>query len=275
MINLSEAAQKALDNYLKQVRTCLQGSKTVDADEVEQNVRDHIESELAEAAEPVSDQLLNAVLTRLGSPSQWVPEEEIPWWRKTVSRLRTGPEDWRLAYISFALLVLGLLLGRLSFHILLLASFIISRAVLSVANAHRELRAQKWLIYPSLVIVYLFLLFWLLTWPVFPSFVVADGFEHLDKDVFPWNSGEAAYWGIAFMFIAAVTSFWWLILALIYKKCPRLFHATFRPFAEDIRTEWVNRLMGIASGLLIISLIGAVLMLRYQGWYIYLREIMK
>jgi hypothetical protein len=77
------------------------------------------------------------------------------------------------------------------------------------------------------------------------------------------------------MFIAAVTSFWWLILGLIYKKCPRLFHATFRPFAEDVRAELPNWLMGIASCLVIISLIGAVVMLRYQGWYIYLREIIK
>ena len=26
------------------------------------------------------------------------------WWRKIIFRMRSGPEDWRLAYISFALL---------------------------------------------------------------------------------------------------------------------------------------------------------------------------
>ena len=94
MINLSDSAKKCQDKYLRQIRTYLRGCKTVDADEVERNVIEHIESEFESATAAVSFEDLNAVLQRLGSPRQWIPEEELTWWRKTVFRLRSGPEDW-------------------------------------------------------------------------------------------------------------------------------------------------------------------------------------
>ncbi len=106
MINLTDNAKKHLDNYLQQVRTCLKDCLTVDADEVEQNIKEHIENELQSSTEPVSFDTLDDVLKRLGSPQQWLPEEEIAWWRKIIIRLRKGPEDWRLAYITFGLLLL-------------------------------------------------------------------------------------------------------------------------------------------------------------------------
>ncbi len=93
MKNLTDTAQNRLDKYLRQVRAYLRGSKSVDADEVEQNITDHIENELAGVAEPISPDALNEVLAKLGSPSQWVPEEELSWWRKVILRLRVEPED--------------------------------------------------------------------------------------------------------------------------------------------------------------------------------------
>ncbi len=110
MITLSESAKKSLEDYLRQARAYLRGSKSLDANEVEQNIAEHIENELEGAAEPVSCDVLDAVLKKLGSPQQWIPEEELPWWRKIILRLRSGPEDWRLAYLSFGLLILGFLI---------------------------------------------------------------------------------------------------------------------------------------------------------------------
>ncbi len=46
MIALSESARKSLDDYLRQARAYLRGARTVDADEVEQNITEHIESAL-------------------------------------------------------------------------------------------------------------------------------------------------------------------------------------------------------------------------------------
>ena len=42
MVELSENARKGLDDYLRQVRTYLRWSKSLDRDEVEQNIAEHI-----------------------------------------------------------------------------------------------------------------------------------------------------------------------------------------------------------------------------------------
>ncbi len=271
--------KKHLDNYLQQVRICLQDCLTVDADEVEQNIKEHIESELQDSSEPVSFDTLDDILKRLGSPQQWLPEEEISWWRKIILRLRTGQENWRLAYISFAMLILSVLFCfynaiEISF-IFLAASFILSRTTLSVVDNHNELKAQKWLIYPSLVIVYGVALFSLLFWPIPLLFELASGYDHAKIDMFPWSTGsETPYWTIAFIFFAGATCLWWLILGLIHKKTPRLFGAVFRPFAETIKPKSLNWFMGIMAGLVIACLLIIVLMIKYQGWSVYFIKIL-
>src|SRR5262249_57358301 len=77
----------------------------MDAEEVERDVLGHIDAELAGQPQPIgADRLLN-VLERLGAPDDWV--EEDPQWRRVVARLRSGPEDWRLAYLTFGSLFVG------------------------------------------------------------------------------------------------------------------------------------------------------------------------
>ena len=93
MIRIDAHAQGCLDRYLEQVRTHLQGCRPVDPAEVERDVREHIERELEEIPESVCFNDLDTVLNRLGSPAQWVPVEEVPWWRKVLMRLQHGPED--------------------------------------------------------------------------------------------------------------------------------------------------------------------------------------
>ncbi len=129
MIALSKSAKRSLDDYLRQARAYLRGSKSVDAGEVEQNIAEHIENALEGASEPVSCDELEAVLEKLGNPQQWVPEDELPWWRQIIFRLRSGPEDWRLAYISFGLFVAALAIAPSTpvFVVLILASFLASR----------------------------------------------------------------------------------------------------------------------------------------------------
>ena len=101
MPKLSQNAQQSLDEYRSKVNILLKGVKSVDSDEIVQNINEHIENELTGYPEPVSSEDLNTILEKLGSPYQWVPEEDIAWWKKFALRLRTGPEDWRLAYLSF------------------------------------------------------------------------------------------------------------------------------------------------------------------------------
>lgn len=292
MINLTDNAKKHLDHYLQQVRTCLQDCLTVDADEVEQNIKEHIESELQDSSEPVSFDTLDDILKRLGSPQQWLPEEEIAWWRKMILRLRTGPEDWRLAYMSIGLLLFSLLSGRPRTiflgpfvilrgsvqGILLLASFILARVAISMTRDKKELGSQKWLLYPPLLIVYVPLLILLLLWPTVALGIIADQFDRLDNiDVFPWNlpddPARDAYWLIAIMFMTAGTALWCLIVGMLQKIKPQISQILFRPFAEKIKTKWVNWFIGIMACLLILCSTTGILMIKYHGWYYFLKKL--
>jgi len=253
MINLSDSAKKCLDKYLQQVRTYLRGCKTVDADEVERNVIEHIESEFEGAMAAVSFEELDAVLQRLGSPRQWIPEEELPWWRKTIFRLRTSPEDWRLAYISFGLLIAGFVILP-SFIVLIPASFIVSRAALSEVGDPHELKAQRWLIYPSLIIVYSFVLFWLLAWPAFALATAAYELEHNVRSSYPQFGDDLHYWIMATSFIIAGFGLWLIILGGLLLKWRRFLQMLFKPFAGWFSRKWALVLLLIGLGLMIPSL---------------------
>ena len=259
MITLSKSAKKSLDDYLRQMRTYLRGCKTVDADEVERNVVEHIESEFESATAAVSFEELDAVLQRLGSPRQWIPEEEIPWWRKTILRLRTGPEDWRLAYISFGLLIAGFIILP-SFIVLLPASFIIARAALSETGDPGELKAQRWLIYPSLIIVYVTVLLSLFFWPLGLLPTVPIELEHTIRESRARFADDTRYWIMAISFIIAGFGLWLIILGGMLLKWMRFLQLLFKPFAGWFSRKWA----------LIVLLIGLVIMIPSLGlgiWY--------
>ncbi len=255
MITLSKSAKKSLEDYLRQARAYLRGSKSLDANEVEQNIAEHIENELEGAAEPVSCDTLDAVLEKLGSPQQWIPEEELPWWRKIILRLRSGSEDWRLAYLSLCLLVVGFLMLPYAPAgiVLILASFLVSRAALSEAVDPNELKAQKWFLYPSLIIVYVFALLALLTWPLVLSIPLAEGYEHEFRESSSRFSNEIDYWIMAVSVILAGLGLWWCILAAAVLKPRKLLHVLFKPFAEKTRSKWAIRLLLIGLALIILS----------------------
>ena len=256
MITLSKSAEKSLHDYLGQARAYLRGSKSIDANEVEQNITEHIENELEGAAEPVSRDVLDAVLKKLGSPQQWIPEEELTWWRKVILRLRSGPEDWKLAYIALALLVTGILVLSYATEgiVLILAGFLASRAALSEAGDPKELKAQKWLLYPAMIVVYLFMLLVLLAWPLVLSIPLAEGYERDFRESYDSFSNETVYWVMAVSVILAGLGLWWSILAALILKPRRLLQVLFRPFAEKMKSKWAIRLLLIGLALTILSL---------------------
>lgn len=267
MTRLSEEAQTHLDKYLQQVRASLGGCKSVDAEEVERDVREHIDMELEGAEEPVSPDDLAAVLKRLGSPSQWVPQDELPWWRKLVMRLRSGPEDWRLAYIAFGLFILGLMLGGfvpiLNVHwgvgipmfpgffspgsLMLLGSFIVARAFIAEVEVKDISVGQKWLIYPSLVVVYFFILFIILIIPI--QLVFSNIRVHAPRlAIFFARLGNNI---TVFVFEPGV---WWSILGAVIYKWPGLVRAIFRPFTDGFKRHWAKRFMLLGLAMVLIAL---------------------
>jgi hypothetical protein len=260
MIKLTGNAQKSLDKYLHQTRAYLKGAKSVDAAEVEQNITEHIENELAGAAEPVSADELEAVLRKLGSPQQWVPEEELPWWRKMMLRVQTGPEDWRLAYISFGLFVLGVLLLPTGF-ILIAGGFITARAALSLIEDTTLLKAQKWLLYPCLMTVYLALLGLLLGLPLLGLVALAFEWEDTLRETYR-IADDTHYWLAACSVFAASLGLWWLIQAVVFLVRPNIPKTMFRPFANGFNRKWALVLICVGLAVLIVSLV----VLNWSSW---------
>jgi hypothetical protein len=262
MIALSENARRSLDDYLRQARAYLRGSKSVDAGEIEQNITEHIENELEGASEPVSCDELEAVLEKLGDPQQWVPVDELPWWRRIILRVRSGPEDWRLAYISFGLFVAALAIVPTTpvFLVLILASFLASRAAISEAADTKELRAQKWLLYPSLIGVYGFLLLALLTWPL-----VLMPLGEIYEDRLTRFPGDLRYWVTVISANVAVLGAWWCVLAAVLLKPRKVARVLFGPFAHAFKPKWAFWLLAIGSGVMALSAGVCIMYYRYSA----------
>jgi hypothetical protein len=282
MIGLSNEAKNRLDNYLKQVRDSLRDCSTVDAEEVERNIIEHIENELSEEKTPVSIDKLEPVLHKLGSPYQWVPEfqQEIPWWRKLILRLHHGPEDWRLAYISFGILVIPLLIRLLfpwprrtvgMFSIfLVIPAFILARAAIARINDIKLITGQKWLLYPSLLIVYIPVVFWiLLGWPIvfvletigqrsfynglFYNFFI-DNYKPLGIWSYTTDVGQG--FGLSFI-AAAMLGLWWTIVGIICAITPNTVRILFRPFADGFKRKYAH--IVIIIGILLALIFAAVI----------------
>ena len=234
----SENTQSRIEDYLNTIRDRLRASDTVDAHEVVDDLRGHIERELSAMAQPVSDADVKKVLDRLGPPEQVVDEADMSWWRKLILRLRRGPEDWRLAYLSLGVLIIGAPLGGIG----IIGSFLLSRAALAVSK-EPDPPAKKWLIYPSLIVVYTIVVLVGLAWPAALGGGVGELAEQdgrlLYKAPFFDNDGLGT--------ILAVLaggglglSVWWSILWGVGHRHPQIVRVAFEPFAE----RWTGRLFG-------------------------------
>ena len=149
---LTLEARERLDHYLAQVRASLRGRKSVDADEVERDIRDHVEAEIAGRQDPVTADEVETVIQRLGAPAQWVGADEVPVWRRMLTRWHEG-DAWRLPYLSLAAAALGVvLLGLMPLLglVLVAVGFILARSTVAlVEESGEEMGARRWLVTSS------------------------------------------------------------------------------------------------------------------------------
>lgn len=257
MKDFTKTAKERLDGYLNQVRRYLAACKSVDCDEIICEVSGHIELELATVAEPVSFDAVDEILNRLGSPQQWVPEDEISWWRKMLLQLQHGPDDWRLAYISFGLLVLALLFFPLGGLLLLPLSFFLARAAMSISDDPTELGPQRYLLYPSLIIVYATVAILLLAGPAFILLGAVDGLERNITTSNEHIRHGLDYWWWAWDIIFFVTGLWWIALSAITAVSKRFFEFVFKPFlshSNKIKLAKIILIMGLILTLLAVAI---------------------
>ena len=269
-VALTPDAQSYLERYLRQMKAALRGHPSVDAGEVERDVVGHIDAELAGQPEPIGAQSLREVLERLGAPDTWVPSEDLAAWRRVLHRLRSGPEDWRLAYLSFALFIAGPLLFMAGPFLwpmeplLVAASFVMARASLAVLADHDEpVGARRWFIYPPLVVFYLVFALVLFTAPLLVLGATLDAPSTwqalVDRDYGPFE----IVWILRPSAFVLGCGLWWAVLGLLALRFTGAVRVAFRPFAE-----WFDRTDARRLALtgVILALTSAVILLVNLVW---------
>ena len=222
MVKLTAEARRCLSEYLAEVRSSLRHCPSVRVEEVENDVLEHIEHALSGASVDVDVAELREVLKRLGSPSQWVPPEELNGIQRAILAIRSGPEDLRLGYLAFSTFATVLLacaglnsvvgIGT-TLPILVVGiavSFCLARAALAVVSTPS--RVERWLIYPSLIVVYIPITALLVLWPAAAAIVTEAYLRNSGE--FPWSRSFHVGTITAFA-LEIIGCAWWGCLALL------------------------------------------------------------
>ncbi len=236
MIEMTPAARERLDNYLQRMRTELRGTRTVVADEVEQSVREHIEIALATAQTPVVATEVIGVLDRLGPPERWLADEERPMWRRALNRLRSGPEDWRLAYLAFGLFLASILFLPIGGFLLLIPAMLVSRAYIEFSRDRGEpLGARRWLVYPSIAIMLAFAVGLLIVGPPLPLMALA--FDPRFEPMFDVPQTQAGEVRFVFGMGGVLFGSWWIIAAAFCAAFLRPIRFVFAPLLDGLQRK--------------------------------------
>jgi len=306
MVRLTEQATAAYEDYIRKGRAYLAAAGADNPEELIADLREHVDRELAGLGEPVSEEAVQRVLARLGEPRQWIGEEELSWWRKFVLRIRTGPEDWRLAYATFGLVLGGVLFGWLfcdtytsryssrhdfnweAMALFLAVSFILARAALAVAKPSALSPGQKWLVYPSLILPYVVIALLIIAWA--PMAAGAGGFALSWMSLKEHAAGQPApgyypslLWNIqinpdnldvrAGIFAAwagtLAAGVWWTLLGvlLLFGRARRAMAGVFAPFLQHTSRKWSA--VGLIAGWTLIALAIVAAVAAYEGEHVY------
>jgi hypothetical protein len=256
MIDFTPEAKRKFDEYLLRMRFSMRGRRSVETEEVEQNVVEHVQSALAGVPSPVGQERLSEVLTQLGAPERWLPEDERPAWRRWADRFMTGPEDWRLAYISLAITILAIVFLPVGGILLVVPGYLVSRAYVELLGDRGEpLGARKWLVLPPIVLLMVGLAAAALFAPAgaIGAILSEVGIRELGWE---WDSrGERMriFTGILSIAVGA----YWIGLSAVFALFLRPFRALFLPLTTNLRRghAWALTVAGaIVAGL------GAVLL---------------
>ncbi len=286
MTVLTHAAETRLDDYLARVRQALDAHPDVSPDEVAADVREHIETEFAQLNRPVTVSELDAVLARLGPPNQWAsaatdfraaPVGLAPFdWIEAVRGLRRralgvidtlwkGPEDWRLPYLAFGLI----LLAPVTMGVSLLLAYFLGRATVELAEEKGQpLGARRWLDYPAIVTVNLALFLALMFFPAIAAGSIASGefrdAERLERagwrdyQLKPIPDADRAYHEQLLAFVrqlpvvlsnhrevlfvvfalVGVLAAWWMLLGLAMWAFPKWPPVVFHPLLDGY--DWLH-----------------------------------
>jgi hypothetical protein len=260
MIELTPSANQRLDEYLGHLRSALRGTSKVEIGDVEQSIREHIEVALAGEHGPVGSEELAAVLDQLGSPARWIPEHERPVWHQVLARLRSGPEDWRLAYAAFGLFVLSLILVPVGIGVMVAAFFASRAAVEFIGSNGESLSARRWLILPAIAVPLVILTGLVVVGPAGPAVAWGVGDHQFESMV-----GQHAFDRAGSQFhgrfdagaTAAVFGVWWILAAGALALLLPILRFVFAPILDRVARRHVAGLAIVGA---VAAAIGAALL---------------
>jgi hypothetical protein len=257
MIELTPDARRRFDEYLQRTRSALRGTRAVEAAEVEQNVIEHVELALAGVPAPVGAGPLSQVLEQLGPPERWLPDEELPIWRRVLGRLMNGPEDWRLTYLSFAFTCLMVITFAIGGVLLLPIAFLLSRAVVQLVQEKGEsLGARRWLVLPPIWLAFLLFLGASLMAGIAAPMVFASehGLSELGfRD--PVNRLERLRMSLGLVAMGAGA--WWVVLSGLFAWLLPAIRSLFAPVLTKVRRPHLLWMTGLGA---LAAAVGAILL---------------
>jgi hypothetical protein len=246
-MKFTEDAQRHLDSYLAAMRSSLRGT-TLDANDIERDIREHIDSALADL-EVVDVEDLDPVLARLGAPGSWISDCELPAWRRLMRRLQHGPEEWRLPYLAFAATLLGLMLLPVGIGlVLILGAFILARAAVEEIGVE-NLGPRRWLVYSPIALVMAPFVALAVVGPV-PGLVAFMFNDPAPVYRFVHPDSPRVMAGM----IAAAFGAWWIVLSIILAIAYRPVRFVFSPLT--LRWRRAHAAIIAACGV-VVSAIGA------------------
>ena len=279
MIQFTSEAEERLAGYLDDVRKAAAELVDVDPDEVAADVHEHVEMALHDAIEPISLLTLEKVLAQLGPPEGWTRDGERKWlpirlWQRLgalvtkvriwgerryektmrsdyaafdkLSRvLRFGPEEYRLAYFTFALFTLGVIVWPL-----LIPAYFLGRAALAASHG-RDLGVRRWLIYPPVVLFSGLLLLAILVVPILAAAIATGSYTFEAIEIFKRGNAEDAEFAehllqgipsplaakplVAALFAGfAALGVWYTLLGIVARQFPRTVQLMFVPFLDEL-----------------------------------------
>ena len=228
MMDMTPAARQQLDDYLRRLRSELRATRAEVAEEVEQSVREHIEIALDDAPTPVSGTDMIGILDRLGSPEQWLGEEE----RAAASRIcHSGADDSPLPYVAFGLVLAAMVSFMFFGFLLLIPAMFVSRAWIEQKRERGEpLSSKRWLVYSPIALVLASVALLLLLGPPLGAMALVRG--HV-----------AQSFGVP----AVIFGAWWIIAGALCAALIRPIRFVFLPLLDRIRRRHFAVLSAIGA----------------------------
>ena len=228
MMDMTPAARQQLDDYLQRLRSELRATRAEVAEEVEQSVREHIEVALGDSPTPISGSDMIGILDRLGSPEQWLSEDE----RAGASRIgHFDSDESRLPYVAFGLVLASIVSFMFFGFLLLIPAMFVSRAWIEQKRERGEpLGSKRWLVYPSIALVLAAVALLLLLLPPLGALAFVGGELRFDAGV------------RAVMFGA-----WWIIAGALCAAFIRPIRFVFLPLLDRVRRKHFAVLSAIGA----------------------------